>query len=132
MIQEFVEIWEKHKHSIENEFRKEHPNHYTDIIKLVVKMLHDNTEKWYKPDPEHIHTIDDGDYQGTLVYVIPETGYQPSTYWYVMVGYGSCSGCDTLQAICDYSDEKPNDKQVKEYMTLALHIIQGIKKMGDE
>jgi len=46
--------------------------------------------------------------------------------------YGSCSGCDTLQAIQGYSDESPSDEQVKDYMELALHIVQGLKKMEDE
>lgn len=48
------------------------------------------------------------------------------------VGYGSCSGCDTLEAIRDYSSEKPTPEQVKDYMALALHIVQGLKKMGDD
>ena len=65
------------------------------------------------------------------MYVIGGTGYQPRDYWYVMVYYGSCSGCDTLQAICGYTD-KVTDSQVADYMTLALHILQGIKAMGDE
>jgi hypothetical protein len=48
------------------------------------------------------------------------------------VGYGSCSGCDTLQATKDYSDEKPTPDQVSQYMILALHIVQGFKQLGGE
>jgi hypothetical protein len=36
-----------------------------------------------------------------------------------------------LQAIYKYEDGKPTEEQVKDYMTLALHIIQGMRKMGD-
>ena len=81
------------------------------------------------PDPERIHRIDDGNYQGTLVYVIGEKGYQPDKYWYVKVDYGSCSGCDTLEGIRDYTDDAPTDEQAKDYMTVALHIVQGMKPM---
>lgn len=131
MIQEFVKQWELRKSEIEAIFTENHPENYRAIVAAVVGILGE-PDKYSKPDPERIHEIDDGDYQGTLIYVIAETGYQPIDYWYVKVGYGSCSGCDTLEAIRGYTDEKPTEDQVKDYMTLALHIIQGIKKMGEE
>ena len=78
--------------------------------------------------------IDDGDYQGTQIFIIPEDTYQPSVGDYVMTDtyYGSCSGCDTLQRICNYEDGFPTDGQVKEYMTLALHLVQKLKRLGTE
>ena len=75
----------------------------------------------------------DGSYSGTLVYVIGEGGYEPSDYWYVKISYGSCSGCDTLQRILDdLWDEEAKEQQTQDYMTLALHVVQGLKKMGDD
>ena len=130
MIKGFVDLWEKRKGEVESKFKAGHPAHYTDIVKAVVEILHG--EKDYGlPDPSKIHVIDDGEYQGTLLFIIPEKAYQPSTYWAVKVGYGSCSGCDTLQSIRGYNDT-PTEEQVKEYMTLALHIVQGLKLIGDE
>jgi len=41
--------------------------------------------------------------------------------------YGSCSGCDTLQAISDYDDGRPSELQLKEYMALALHLVQKMR-----
>lgn len=41
------------------------------------------------------------------------------------------SGCDTLMAISGYSDELPNEEQVKDYMTLALHLVQKLKRLKD-
>lgn len=131
MIQEFVKQWEARKSEIQAIFAENHPENYKAIVVAVVGILGE-ADEYSKPDPERIHEIDDGDYQGTLIYVIGATGYQPSDYWYVKVGYGSCSGCDTLESIKDYSSDKPSEAQVKDYMTLALHIIQGIKKMGEE
>jgi hypothetical protein len=131
MITEFVERFETGKEQLRASFAKEHPGSYKDVVINVLTILKGD-EEYGRPDPEKVTEIDNGDYQGTLVYVIPEGGYQPSTYWYVKVGYGSCSGCDTLEAIRGYEDGAPSAKQVDDYMTLALHIVQGIKVMGDE
>ena len=139
MIEEFTKRWFERNHLVREQFEKEIPNSYKDIVKAVVTMLHDE-DKYESIDPERIHEIDDGDYQGTLLYVIGDTSYQPDTYWYVKVGYGSCSGCDTLEAITsgEWGLETEEEKQawkkeaVDQLMTLALHIVQGLKKMGDD
>jgi len=130
MIKEAVKNWESHKGKIEDLFREKHPDEYLDVVKNVVQYI--ANDESLELDPGRIHKIDDGDYQGTLVFVIGARGYQPSDYWYVKIYYGSCSGCDTLSAIRNYDDGKPTDDQVKQYMTLALHIVQGLKKMGDD
>ena len=135
MIAEFVKVWEENKHLLREEFEKAHPDEYTDIVRGVIRVI-SHIDSYDKPDPNRIHRIDDGEYQGTLVFVIAGHGYQPWDYWYVKVSYGSCSGCDTLMAIQDgfnwgEDNRKPNKQQVDDYMTLALHILQGIKKMGD-
>ena len=131
MIQKFVDRFMAGKEKLKEMFSEKHPDSYIDIVRTVVSVLHDE-EEYASPDPERIHQIDDGDYQGTLVFIIGADGYQPSTYWGVLVSYGSCSGCDTLQAIRSYTDEKPTDEQVKDYMTLALHIVQRLKLIGDD
>lgn len=139
MIEAFTKRWFERNHMVREEFEKALPQDYTDIVKAVVTMLHDEDERG-SIDPMRIHEINDGAYQGTLVYVIGAAGYQPSTYWYVKVYYGSCSGCDTLQAIleghwrCDTDEKKRAWKTdvIDQLMTLALHIVQGLKKMGDD
>jgi len=134
MIQEFVEEFEKHKHTLQDRLGAKHPENYKELVTRVVEILKDVSEwDWDIPDPERIHEIDDGDYQGTLVYIIGAKEYQPENYWYVKIFYGSCSGCDTLQRIQDCGDGiKPTKKQLNMYMTLALRIIQGMHKMGEE
>ncbi len=134
MITELTDRFVEKKPELTALLAKQHPEDYKALVKMVVALVQDINDDAYGHtlDPERIHEIDDGDYQGTLVFVIGATGYQPSTYWYVKVGYGSCSGCDTLQDIRNYDSEPPTPKQVEDYMTLALHIAQGIKKMGDE
>jgi hypothetical protein len=133
MIDEFVKEFDKNREILAAKFAEKHPDSYREIVKNVIEVIKDADDRSYgNPDPERIHEIDDGHYQGTLVYVIAENGYQPHDYWYVKVGYGSCSGCDTLQAINGYSGDPPTPEQVKDYMGLALNVLQGLKKMGDE
>lgn len=129
MIAEFIPQWDARKSQVEAGFKAAHPMDYVDIVRAVVSILSDG---YQAPDPDRIHEINDGDYQGTLVFVIASKGYQPSNYWVVKVSYGSCSGCDTLQAIRGYSEDSPNDDQVADYMVLALHILQGLKNIDAE
>lgn len=112
---------------------------YGGLLRLALSKMY--SEEWcdlndiYEaPDFKKIHEIDDGNYQGTLLFLVPVRGYQPSTYWVFKVNYGSCSGCDTLEAIesADRYDEDCNilplsEQQKKDYMTLILHMIQSAK-----
>ena len=130
MIQNFIDRFTTNQAAIEAKFRAAHPESYEDVVRVVVDAV--KGDEYDHMDPSRIHTIDDGDYQGTLLFVIASSGYQPSKYWYVKVGYGSCSGCDTLQDIRGYTDEPVTDQQLRDYMTLALHIVQGLKEMSDD
>lgn len=128
MIPEFVAKFDAARPALLERFKSKHPENYEAIVRAVVEVLHD-PNGYGTPDPTRIHRIDDGDYQGTLLFVIAAEGYQPSTYWAVKVGYGSCSGCDTFEAIREYGDAPPTDEQAKEYFTLALHVVQGLREV---
>lgn len=137
MIEKFVKAWDERKGEIEAKFREKEPSEYKEIVHAVISIL-DKTETYGAPDANNIHEINDGDYQGTLLYLIPEDTYQPHEYWYVRVWYGSCSGCDTLESIHDTGNWNERDKpeikeeRIKQYMTLALHIIQGLRSMDGD
>jgi hypothetical protein len=131
MIEAFTKAWFANLHTMREKFSKKQPDDYEEVVRSVVEMLAGSLDEYDSPDPSRIHEINDGDYQGTLVYVIGSGGYQPSKYWYVKVSYGSCSGCDTLEALRGYDDRPPDDEQIRGYMTLALHIVQGLRQMGD-
>ena len=131
MIEAFTKAWDQRKHEIEIKFQNGHPSSYHDIVEAVIWIL-DDTDHFTNPDPGRITVIDHGDYQGNFLFIIAADGYQPSDYWFVKVGYGSCSGCDALKDIRDYGDDNPTEQQVKDYMTLALHIVQGLKVLGGE
>lgn len=129
MIQEFVNQFMANKHVLAEKYSMEHPDSYDSIVKDVIELLGD--DKYRDPDPSRIHVIDDGDYQGTLLFVIAAKGYQPDKYWFVKISYGSCSGCDTFLSIRDQSGYRdlPTQGQIEGYMTLALHVVQGLRAM---
>lgn len=140
MIKDFIEAWDKNKYKAE-EFIKTHEqseycNSYKDLVKLlfdiVINPAFDNDCEKY--DTENIMVIDDGDYQGTQVFILHEKTYQPNVknYIYTHVYYGSCSGCDTLMSICYWDEDKiPSKEQVSDYMTLLLHLLQHCVCMSD-
>lgn len=134
MIQVFADRFIAAKDSMLADFKNKRPESYMDLIGRTVSVITGEDDSWdeHEPDPERIHVIDDGDYQGTLLFIIAAKGYQPSTYWSTFVGYGSCSGCDSFQAIGGYSDDPVTDDQAKEYWDLCLHMVQGMKLVGEE
>lgn len=128
MIKEFVALFEAGKPKLRQQFAAKHPEKYKELVQAVVGLLAETEDEDYdRISADRIHEIDDGNYQGTLLYLIASSAYQPRKYWFVRVSYGSCSGCDTLQNIRSYSDEPPTEENLNDYLTLCLHIVQGLK-----
>lgn len=69
---------------------------WTDFIWGKPKSQSDNLQG----EGDGALVINWGDYQGYMVWIIPNKGYQPSSFFVTKVGYGSCSGCDWLQDVC--------------------------------
>lgn len=132
MIDEFIQKFDTQREAIKDKIRKKGHPCYVDLVRFVCKAITDDDSR--TPDPDRITCIDDGDYQGTLLFVIASGGYQPDTYWAVKVSYGSCSGCDTLQHIQEDGpyDGPITDSQVDQYFTLCLHIIQQMVEIGGD
>lgn len=139
MRAELIQKWDANKYKLEEYFKTtkqcEYSQYKTIVEKIIELVINEDVDSYPHCvyDVGKMTEIDNGDYQGTLLYAIPLRTYQPSEteYLFTYVSYGSCSGCDTLQAISCYSDELPTESQVKEYMTLALHLIQNMKKIED-
>ena len=137
MITELVKQWEENKHKLEEYFKmtkKDEYGSYEAIVKKVFELCIPKATDNSGWNLDKMTVIDDGDYQGTQIFIIPTDTYQPGVEDYVMTDtyYGSCSGCDTLEAISGYDDNLPTDEQVKEYITLALHLVQKLKRLGTE
>ena len=133
MLKIVVEKWWKNKNKLEAAYRFKtgwNSCSYLDIVKETINSILNDNDGYTKWDIEHITEIDNGDYQGTLLYLIPENTYQPSSDEYLMtyVYYGSCSGCDTLQAIQEWSEGPLKEDQIKEFMMLSLHLLENMIK----
>lgn len=140
MIEQAVKNWEKNKHLIEECFRKKHPENYAEIVKNVITHISDDGlvfEAKFRPDPERIYCSNDDDYNGTLWFIIGhKSAHTPYPLYEVSIEYGSCSVCDTYQEIRSedcYNENTdsymPTEQQIKDYMTLSLHVVQSLKVM---
>ena len=148
MIQEFIDAWDENNKELLRLFKTESPTSYQDIVeKLVMVVLNPYLEEDENGvcyplcqglNISKMTVIDDGDYQGITIYIIPCDTYQPNKNNYYITDnyYGSCSGCDTFEGIrADYNlwDKKEADKvgAAKEFHTLALHLLQSFKCLGE-
>lgn len=137
MIKEFVQQWDERKHILEEWLKENKPSQYEDIYKklfeLVITQPNGYADDW---NWERFRVIDDGDYQGNLIFILCNDSYQPDLrdYIFTEVSYGSCSGCDTFEHISSLSwdEDKNTDEQVNQYMTLALHMVQETKTFKSE
>lgn len=139
MIKEFCLAWEKNKDKLEEYFRttkQDEYGNYEDLVKLLFDIVINPSieSDYYRFDTKNILEIDDGDYQGTEIFILHKNVYQPyiEDYVYTSTYYGSCSGCDTLMGISEYDDGLPSESQVNDYMDLCLHLLQKCHYMIDE
>lgn len=131
MLKIMVSKWDENKDKLRDALSKRRDLdelNYIDFVKLTFDVIYNPDHPEYsstKLDTGKIHEIDDGGYQGTLLFVIPFDSYQPNEYEYLItyVGYGSCSGCDTLQAIQGYGADYPSESQLNAYMALCKDIL---------
>ena len=137
MIKYCVKKWNKNKNKLYNQLKDDlnlNGCEYEYLVRLVVKHILngdiDESSEYGQWDDTRITIVDNGDYQGTLLFIIPQKTYQPQEFEYLItyVGYGSCSGCDTLQSIQSFSEDKPTDSQLKDYMTLCKDLVCNMAK----
>lgn len=123
--------WDKNKDKLREAIKKIQDMSdlsYEKLVKLTFDNIFniDGGAKYdFTLNTDKITVIDDGDYQGTQLFMIPFDRYQPDCYEYLMtyVWYGSCSGCDTLLGIVNYCDDSPTDEQVEDLMTLCRDLV---------
>ena len=138
MIQEIVKKWEENKYKLEEYFRttkQEKFASYEAIVQKIFELVINSDEDSYERfNINKMTVIDDGYYQGTQIFIIPKDTYQPNIDDYLITHtyYGSCSGCDVIEGIRNYSSGLPTEQQVKEYMILALHLVQKMKRITDD
>ena len=135
MIKQFIKKWEQNKFELEKYFRETPQRNYADYKDIVIKVIEIILNYDISPfntsfndtfSIEDLVVIDNGHYQGTQLFITHIEIYQPDIADYIVFSnyYGSCSGCDTLLSILDYNEGLPSEQQIKDYMSLALHLIQ--------
>lgn len=136
MIKFCVEQWAKNEGALREHLKSRTDLNscgYITLVKAVVEYIFNKNADFPFYDgynANKITEIDNGDYQGTLLFLIPLNIYQPSVSEYLMtyVDYGSCSGCDTLQSIQDWTERVLTDKQLDDFMSLCKHLVQNTIK----
>lgn len=134
MLKILVQKWDKNKNRLKRYLEEAtdlNSCSYLDLVKITFTYIYnDNDTRFVDLDIGNISEIDNGDYQGTLLFLIPFNTYQPSESQYLMtyIGYGSCSVCDLLQSIQDFGSGKLTDRQVKDFMTLCKDILSNTIK----
>lgn len=132
MIKYCYEKWYAHKDELEKAIVKNFQNmkecSYKYLVKLVVDTILNGDKKIW--DSENIADIDYGYDQGETVYAIntiiaPGASDILITYNY----YGSCSGCDALQAIQRdmYFEGKMSEQCLKDFMSLCRDLVTRMK-----
>ena len=126
MVQDFVMQWNANNNKLEEYFRSTPQKEYRDYEDIVTKVFELCISGF---DAEEMTVIDNSRFEGTQIFIIPAAVNQPGIKDYVFTHnfYGSCDGCDTLMGIHQYQKGLPSEKQVKEYMTLSLHLVQRLK-----
>jgi hypothetical protein len=131
MILNYVKQWEERKHLLEQWLNDNEPNSYESIYEMLFNLVvtKPNDDKYSEWDWGRFVKIDDGSFQGNEIYILCSNEYQPSLtdYIFTSVAYGSCSVCDTFQSIEMLEDRA---ERVKQYMTLALHMVQETKSFN--
>lgn len=131
MDKKLIAKFDEKRDELKARFKSTHPAGYDAIFTALCEVLTSDGWDGDYPDPARITVIDHGEYQGTRVFVVGATGYQPSVYWMSMVSYGSCSGCDTFESTREYGDDPPTDEQADAYFTMALHMLQGMRQIPE-
>lgn len=136
MIRFCLEQWNKNNKKLEEVIRNDATINgcdYKYLFQLIVEhILNDDCtdeKKGILYDKERIVVIDDGDGQGTLLFLVPLLNGIPAEYDYLMsfVDYGSCAYCDVLESIqLSNFDDTPTEQQVKDYMKLCLDLVCNI------
>lgn len=135
MIQEFVNRFIEQQDNLVEYYTRNPPTHYGDVVEDIAKIVSTPSElEPYEldeddvPDPNRITSIDHGEFQGEILYIIASQAYQPSGYWCVRVSYGSCSPADTFEYIDEMYPDDPKGA-AREWANLALHIVQNMKEV---
>ena len=135
MLKILRDLWAQNEHQLQEAIGKlDHFPDYEELVKITFQNIYNQgpvEEYEYRClNVDKITVIDDGDYQGTMLFVIPFDAYQPDPRQYLIthVYYGSCSYCDTLEHIRMMYDVPMAASGIKELTNVCKDIITNTVK----
>ena len=130
MMKIMKKLWNKNQDKLREELSSRDDLNecgYVDLVKIAFDKIYNDENRTDSENlcTDKVHEIDDGDYQGTRIYLIPFDTYQPDPKDYLMtsVWYGSCTGCDVLLAAQEWGGGKLTEQQVKDFMSICKDLI---------
>ena len=136
IITDFIRQWEKNNHKLYDYIKNNKQSKYDDydkILELLLNLVIDGDT--VKINKNSITKINIGGVRGSIIFVFHEDGYEedlPLNKIYITcVQYGSCTSCDTILRISNRDKGLPTNQQAKDYMKLALHLLQNCKRIKD-
>lgn len=137
MIKIIKEKWAKNESKLREKLGKK-AEKFSDLEEVSYKSLLELTLNTiynsdlvkgveFLADTNNITEVNDGSYNGTIMFLIPFDDTSPSQEDYLLtyVNYGSCSYCDTLQRIkfdLEY-DYKSTEETVNDLLTLCRDMM---------
>lgn len=105
---------------------------YLHLMELVVEhILNQKEEENSRFDSAKITKVDQGDWQGTILFFIPRKTYEPNAGDYLLtyIEYGSCPLCDVLEKTKDGLYDNKNKKQsIDDFMIICKELVCNITK----
>lgn len=134
MLKICKDAWFENKDKLEDAIREDkniNKCDYPYLVGLVLEYILNPflRGKSFGLNTDAVTVVDNGNYRGTLLFIIPFDTYEPSEQEYMITYccYGGCSCCDTLQSIRDFgSNELPTENQVRDYMILCLDLVRNM------
>lgn len=127
MIKQLITAWESNKAALLDWAVETKPNQERGVLRLMEVTSGEPGSEWC-PDVDTL-TIEDGPdneaWSGDYIYTVSAKG-DPSRRWRVIIGYGSCSGCD---AWLGAADEDDRDDRRQCYERLLLSVVQEFEEL---
>ena len=101
------------------------PLTYKRLLEVTLRTMFSDPD-YGEPDYEKVTEVCYCGYEGHIVMVVGSGPSSQDSYghWVTVVNYGSCSGCDALEAAYG-----PEPGQTDDLWTICLHMIQGMKRI---
>lgn len=119
MIKQLITAWEVNKVALLDWAVANRPDQCKGV-RCIAEVTSGEPGSDWCPDVDTLTSESDGGWFGDYTFTVSAKG-DPSRRWRVIIGYGSCSGCD---AWLGAADEDDRDDRRQCYERLLLSVVQ--------